>query len=213
MRADVTRKIKKLGREGKPREAVAELAAMARLGVQPDTLAATALVDACARNGRMDMARSVFDELFGGLLAPDEVSRGWALTKMCMGIVCVQAQACMRECICYCCCWSLSPTAAPAGATAPAGGLCGDAARLRRGGAAKLERNLGLPHRDGAQARHRAQHGCAPAAGPGPGSGSRCARSVLSRRRWAGPWIAASGTPLRPRDPNLPAPPPLPPAQ
>lgn len=57
MRADVTRKIKKLGREGKPREAVAELAAMARLGVQPDTLAATALVDACARNGKMDMAR------------------------------------------------------------------------------------------------------------------------------------------------------------
>ncbi|KAI7841896.1 hypothetical protein COHA_004425 [Chlorella ohadii] len=73
VRADVTRKIKKLGREGKPREAVAELAAMARLGVQPDTLAATALVDACARNGKMDMARSVFDELFGGLLTPDEV--------------------------------------------------------------------------------------------------------------------------------------------
>lgn len=57
VRADVTRKIKKLGRDGKPREAVAELAAMARLGVQPDTLAATALVDACARNGKMDMAR------------------------------------------------------------------------------------------------------------------------------------------------------------
>jgi len=26
-------------------------------GVQPDTLAATALLDACARNGKMDMAR------------------------------------------------------------------------------------------------------------------------------------------------------------
>ena len=42
MRAEVTRRIKKLGREGKPREAVAELANMARLGIQPDTLAATA---------------------------------------------------------------------------------------------------------------------------------------------------------------------------
>ena len=57
MRADVTRRIKQLGRAGKPREAVAELANMARLGIQPDTLAATALVDACARNGKMDMAR------------------------------------------------------------------------------------------------------------------------------------------------------------
>ena len=57
MRVDVTRRIKKLGREGKPREAVAELAGMAKLGIQPDTLAATALVDACARNGKMDMAQ------------------------------------------------------------------------------------------------------------------------------------------------------------
>lgn len=57
MRADVTKRIKQLGRAGKPREAVAELASMARLGIQPDTLAATALVDACARNGKMDMAR------------------------------------------------------------------------------------------------------------------------------------------------------------
>lgn len=131
VRAEVTRRIKKLGRDGKPREAVAELASMAKLGVSPDTLAATALVDACARNGKMDMARrcgagrrwvgqngvgqkapalvaclfrfqktelqpgtltysstailknaapsvhlphcSVFDELFGSLLAPDEV--------------------------------------------------------------------------------------------------------------------------------------------
>lgn len=38
---------------------------MARLGVQPDAMAATALIDACARNGKMDMAMSVFDELFG----------------------------------------------------------------------------------------------------------------------------------------------------
>ena len=31
---DVTRRIKKLGREGKAREAVAELASMAKLGIQ-----------------------------------------------------------------------------------------------------------------------------------------------------------------------------------
>lgn len=73
VRAEVTRRIQALGRQGKPREAVAALAEMAKLGIQPDALAATALVDACARNGKMDMARSVFDELFGALLAPDEV--------------------------------------------------------------------------------------------------------------------------------------------
>ncbi|KAL4458576.1 hypothetical protein ABPG75_013441 [Micractinium tetrahymenae] len=73
VRAETTRRIKTLGREGKPREAVAELANMAKLGIQPDTLAATALLDACARNGKMEMARSVFEELFDGLLDPDEV--------------------------------------------------------------------------------------------------------------------------------------------
>lgn len=60
MLADVTRRIKQLGRQGKPREAVAELASVAKLGIQPDTLAATALLDACARNGKMDMARRWF---------------------------------------------------------------------------------------------------------------------------------------------------------
>ena len=53
------------GRAGRPREATLQLAEMARLGVQPDAMAATALVDACARNGKMEMALSVFDELFG----------------------------------------------------------------------------------------------------------------------------------------------------
>ncbi|KAK9811318.1 hypothetical protein WJX72_001693 [[Myrmecia] bisecta] len=74
VRAGVTRRIKDLGRSGKPREAVSELAEMARLGVQPDTQAATALVDACARNGKMDMAQSVFEELFGEFLQPDDVT-------------------------------------------------------------------------------------------------------------------------------------------
>ncbi len=42
-----------------------QLAEMARLGVQPDNIAATALLDACARNRKMEMASSVFEELFG----------------------------------------------------------------------------------------------------------------------------------------------------
>jgi len=74
VRVEVTRRIKELGRQGKPKEAVAELAAMARLGVQPDTQSATALVDACMRCSKVDMAESVFHELFGELLVPDEVT-------------------------------------------------------------------------------------------------------------------------------------------
>ena len=74
VRAEVTRRIKALGRAGKPKEAVSELAQMARLGVQPDTQSATALIDACMRTGKVEMAESGFEELFGELLAPDEVT-------------------------------------------------------------------------------------------------------------------------------------------
>ena len=74
LRSEVTRRIKNLGRQGKVKEAIKELANMARLGVQPDTLSATALVDACVRSRKMDMAESVFEELFGELLVPDEVA-------------------------------------------------------------------------------------------------------------------------------------------
>ncbi len=45
-----------------------QLAEMARLGVQPDNIAATALLDACARNRKMEMASSVFEELFGAFI-------------------------------------------------------------------------------------------------------------------------------------------------
>lgn len=72
--SEVTRRIKNLGRKGKVRDAIKELAAMARMGIQPDTQAATALVDACVRAKKMEMAESVFDELFGELLVPDEVA-------------------------------------------------------------------------------------------------------------------------------------------
>lgn len=73
--SEVTRRIKELGRQGKAKEAIGELASVARLGVQPDTQSATALLDACMRNNKIDMAESVFEELFGGeLLTPDEVS-------------------------------------------------------------------------------------------------------------------------------------------
>ncbi len=65
VRVAVTRKIKDLGRAGKAREAVQQLAEMARLGVQPDSMLGTALVDACARSGHMQMAQAAFEELFG----------------------------------------------------------------------------------------------------------------------------------------------------
>ena len=65
VRATVTRKIKDLGRQKRPKEAVRQLAEMARLGVQPDTQAATALIDVCVRNKKMDMAQKVFEEMFG----------------------------------------------------------------------------------------------------------------------------------------------------
>lgn len=74
VRVEVTRRIKALGRQGKVKDAIKELANMARLGVEPDTLSATALIDACVRSNKMDMAESVFEELFGELLMPDEVA-------------------------------------------------------------------------------------------------------------------------------------------
>lgn len=74
VRVEVTRRIKALGRQGKVKDAIKELANMARLGVEPDTLSATALIDACVRSNKMEMAESVFEELFGELLVPDEVA-------------------------------------------------------------------------------------------------------------------------------------------
>lgn len=74
VRSTVTRRIQALGRQKRPKEAVSQLAEMARLGVQPDTQAATALIDACVRNKKMDMAQSVFEEMFGEFLQPDDVT-------------------------------------------------------------------------------------------------------------------------------------------
>lgn len=63
---ETTRRIRDLGRAGKPREALDTLASMAeQYKVKPDAFAVTALIDACARNNNMDMARNVFEELFG----------------------------------------------------------------------------------------------------------------------------------------------------
>jgi hypothetical protein len=64
-RAEVTRRIKELGRQGKPKRAISELTQLAKMGIQPDTQAATALVSACTTNRNMEMALNVFDELFG----------------------------------------------------------------------------------------------------------------------------------------------------
>jgi len=45
------------------KDAIQELANLSKLNVQPDTFAATALVRACSKD--MELAQSVFDELFG----------------------------------------------------------------------------------------------------------------------------------------------------
>lgn len=67
-RTEVTRRITHLGRQGKPKQAISELTQLAKMGIQPDTQAATALVSACTTNRNMDMAMNVFEELFGVLL-------------------------------------------------------------------------------------------------------------------------------------------------
>lgn len=59
-----TRKIRTLGGKGRVKEAIQELANLAAVNVQPDTYAATALVQACSTKD-MELAQSVFDELFG----------------------------------------------------------------------------------------------------------------------------------------------------
>lgn len=67
-RTEVTRRITHLGRQGKPKQAISELTQLAKMGIQPDTQAATALVSACTANRNMEMAMNVFEELFGVLL-------------------------------------------------------------------------------------------------------------------------------------------------
>jgi hypothetical protein len=59
-----TRKIRELGDRGRAKDAIQELASLSNQNVQPDTYAATALVRACCKD--MELAQSVFDELFGG---------------------------------------------------------------------------------------------------------------------------------------------------
>lgn len=87
--AQVTRRIRDHGKAGRIRDAIAELAGLADKGLQPDRLAATALVAACAARPtpqNMTVAEGVFEELFGDggeggegtnddpLLQPDEVT-------------------------------------------------------------------------------------------------------------------------------------------
>lgn len=86
IRQEVTRKIKQLGASGQTKKAIEELASLAQRGVQPDTPAATALLNACTHNGDMDLAENVFNELFVDFLEPDEVTfivlvRGYGAKK------------------------------------------------------------------------------------------------------------------------------------
>jgi len=66
--AQVTRRIRDHGKAGRIRDAIAELASLSERGLQPDRLAATALVAACAARPtpqNMTVAEGVFEELFG----------------------------------------------------------------------------------------------------------------------------------------------------
>jgi len=71
-----TRRIKQLGREKQPNMAIRTLADLANQGIQPDRIAATAVIDACVASNKMDLAENVFQELFGSgnLMEPDEVT-------------------------------------------------------------------------------------------------------------------------------------------
>jgi len=74
-RQEVTRRIKALGAQRRIKDAIKELASLSKLGIQPDTQAATALVAAAAQSNNMTIAQNVFDELFGSeFLQPDEVT-------------------------------------------------------------------------------------------------------------------------------------------
>ena len=51
-----TRRIKQYGRERQPKLAIRTLADLASQGVQPDRIAATAVIDACVASNKMDLA-------------------------------------------------------------------------------------------------------------------------------------------------------------
>ena len=75
---DLTRKVASLGRSGKAELALREVAdAVQARQVMPDSRLATALIDACGRSSRFDLALAAFDALFGpgapeGVGAPGE---------------------------------------------------------------------------------------------------------------------------------------------
>jgi len=63
---DLTRKVASLGRSGKAELALREVAdAVQARQVMPDSRLATALIDACGRSSRFDLALAAFDALFG----------------------------------------------------------------------------------------------------------------------------------------------------
>jgi len=71
-----TRKIQQHGRDRQPNLAIRTLADLANSGIQPDRIAATAVIDACVGSNKMDLAENVFNELFGksDFMEPDEVT-------------------------------------------------------------------------------------------------------------------------------------------
>ena len=63
---DLTRRVASLGRSGRAEVALREVAdAVSERRVSPDSRLATALIDACGRSSRFDLALASFDALFG----------------------------------------------------------------------------------------------------------------------------------------------------
>jgi len=73
----ITRSIQEKGRAGDARGAIAELARMAELGMNPDVRTVTTTLDACVKAGNVDLAAGVYNNMFGenggGMLRPDEM--------------------------------------------------------------------------------------------------------------------------------------------
>lgn len=76
MQAEATKKIRQLAKSGNLAQALAVMDNLQAAGVQPDAMAATALVDCCVRCKNLPEAERVFESLFDttGTLRPDGIA-------------------------------------------------------------------------------------------------------------------------------------------
>mmetsp|Transcript_28327 Transcript_28327/g.53958 ORF Transcript_28327/g.53958 Transcript_28327/m.53958 type:complete len:241 (-) Transcript_28327:1209-1931(-) len=87
VRADVTKRIVKLGNTNNPREALLAMEDMQRSGIDPDLKAVSALLGVCFKCGESELAQKVYNEMVSkGTVEPDEIIfstmlRGYAENK------------------------------------------------------------------------------------------------------------------------------------